>query len=179
MIYEDVLKGRFVDLRSITLDEADVEFSYQIRKEGKNCSTVGQLAPTPQEQKKFLEWQVRQPNDYYFVVCNKKGERVGLIGVYNIRDGIGEVGREVNDGTPMEAMEAEVLLEEFYRNTLKLKKIETVVYMHNKKQLSVQKKRGFEIKKIVMRNGIECAYYEMDVNEKNMKKTRELLSKIR
>ncbi len=179
MVYENVIRGKFVDLKSITLDDEDVEFSYQIRQQEKNRDTVGQLAPSLSEQRKFIEWQIDQPGDYYFVVWNKKGERVGLIGVYDIHDGVGETGREVSNGTPMEAMEAEVLLEEFYRNILGLKKVIGVVYMSNKKHLSNQKKRGFEIKKIVMRNGVECAYYETEVNEKNFEKTRQLLNKIR
>ena len=110
MIYDKVIQGRFVDLKSITLEDADVEFSYQIRKEEKNCKTVGQLAGSLEEQRKFIEWQITEPGDYYFVVWNKKGERIGLIGVYDIHDQTGEIGREVNDAGPVEAMEAEVLL---------------------------------------------------------------------
>lgn len=176
MVYEHTIKGRFVDLKSITMDDA--EFSYEIRMNEKN-KTVGQPAQTLEEQKRFIEWQRKEPGDYYFTVWNKKGERVGLIGVYDIHDGVGEVGREVSSGNPVEAMEAEVLLEEFYRKILKLKKTTAVIHMTNKKHISNQKKRGYEIQKVVMRNGIECAYYEMDVNEKNMKKTRELLNRIR
>lgn len=179
MVYDHVIRGKFVDLRSITLDDEDVAFSYQIRMEEKNRNTVGQPASCLSDQKKFIEWQIQQPGDYYFVVWNKKGERVGLIGVYDIHDGMGETGREVSDGTPMEAMEAEVLLEEFYRNVLGLKKVIGVVYMSNKKHISNQRKRGFEMKKTVMRNGVECAYYEMEVDEKNFEKIRLLLNKIR
>lgn len=179
MVYDHIIRGKFVDLKSITLDDEDVEFSYQIRQEEKNRNTVGQLASSLSEQRKFIEWQIKQPGDYYFVVWNKKGERVGLIGVYDIHDGVGETGREVSNGSPMEAMEAEVLLEEFYRNILGLKKVIGVVYLSNKKHISNQKKRGFEIKKTVMRNGVECAYYETEVNEKNFEKTRDLLKKIR
>lgn len=179
MLYNDVLRGKFVDLKSITLDDDDVEFSYRIRMEEKNRDTVGQPAGSLEEQRKFLEWQIQQPDDYYFVVWNKKGERIGLIGVYDIHDGIGESGREVNNGSPMESMEAEVLLDDFCRDILHLKKIAYVIYLSNKKHISNQKKRGFKIKKIVERNGVECAYFEVDVDKKNLEKTRELLGKIR
>ena len=40
MIYDTVIRGKFVDLKSITLEDEDVEFSYQIRKEEKNSKTV-------------------------------------------------------------------------------------------------------------------------------------------
>ena len=128
MVYEKIIRGKFVDLKSITLEDA--EFSYAIRREEKN-HTVGQPAADLERQKEFIEWQRNQPGDYYFVVWNKKGERVGLIGVYDIRDGVGEVGREVSDGTPMEAMEAKVLLEDFYRDILHLKKVTAVIYTSN------------------------------------------------
>lgn len=179
MIYNHVIRGKFVDLKSITLDDEDVAFSYRIRMEEKNRDTVGQPASSLSDQKKFIEWQINQPDDYYFVVRNKKGQRVGLIGIYDIHDGVGEAGREVSDGTPEEAMEAELLLEKFYREILGLKRVVSVIYMSNKKHISNQTKRGLEMKKTVIRNGVECAYYEMEVNEKNYEKTRLLLSKIR
>ena len=42
MVYPEVIHGMFVDLRSITLDDA--EFSYNIRADKRNRDTVGQLA---------------------------------------------------------------------------------------------------------------------------------------
>ncbi len=178
MIYDKVIHGKFVDLRSITLEDADVEFSYQIRKEEKNCKTVGQPASSLEEQRNFIQWQIKEPGDYYFVVRNKKGERIGLIGVYDIHDGTGEAGREVNNGSSVEAMEAEVLLDEFYRNVLHLEKITYVIYMSNKKHINNHKKRGIEMKKTVTRNGIECAYYERTADGKDFAKTRQLLDRI-
>ena len=70
MVYPEVIHGMFVDLRSITLDDA--EFSYNIRADKKNRDTVGQLAPSLEAQKDFIRWQMQEPNDYYFVVLNKK-----------------------------------------------------------------------------------------------------------
>lgn len=178
MIYDKVIQGRFVDLKSITLEDADVEFSYQIRKEEKNCKTVGQLAGSLEEQRKFIEWQITEPGDYYFVVWNKKGERIGLIGVYDIHDQTGEIGREVNDAGPVEAMEAEVLLNDFCRSVLHLEKLTYVIYLSNKKHINNHKKRGIEMKRIVIRNGVECAYYERDADENDFAKTRRLLDRI-
>lgn len=178
MVYDKVIEGKFVDLKSITLDDEDVEFSYQIRKEEKNCKTVGQLASSLEEQRNFIKWQINEPGDYYFVVRNKKGERIGLIGVYDIHDGIGEIGREVNDGSPVEAMEADVLLDEFCRTVLHLEKITYVIYLSNKKHINNHKKRGVEMKKTVIRNGVECAYYERDADGKDLAKTRQLLGRI-
>lgn len=178
MIYDKEIQGRFVNLKSITLDDADIEFSYQIRKEVKNCKTVGQLAASLEEQRKFIQWQIKEPGDYYFVVKNKKGERIGLIGVYDIHDGTGEVGREVNDGSSVEAMEAKVLLDEFCRSILHLEKITYVIYLHNKKNIKSHSQRGIEMKKTVIRNGIECAYYEREADGKDFATLRHLLDRI-
>lgn len=178
MVYDKVIQGKFVDLKSITLDDADVEFSYQIRKEEKNSKTIGQLAASLEDQRNFIKWQIEEPGDYYFIVWNKKGERIGLIGVYDIHDGIGELGREVNDGSSVEAMEAEVLLDEFCRTVLHLEKMTYVIYLSNKKHINNHKKRGIEMKKTVMRNGVECAYFERNADEKYFATTRQLLDRI-
>lgn len=176
MVYSEVIRGKFVDLRSIGVEDA--QFSYDIRADERNCKTVGQVAQSVDKQRQFIEWQMQQPNDYYFVVMNKSGERIGLIGVYNIHDDIGELGREVNNGNPMESMEAEVLLADFCREVLHLKKTCAVIYADNKKHISIQKKRGYEPLYETERNGISCLYYENMVTENDHAKIRALLDKI-
>lgn len=180
MIYDKEIKGNFVTLRSITMEDA--EFSYVIRSQPKNRDTVGQLAPSLVKQKEFLKWQINEPDDYYFVVLNNQGERIGLIGLYDIHDGEGEVGREVNNGSPEECMEAELLISEFALKTVGLKKYTYVIYTHNHKAITRQAKLGITALKTVTRNGIECAYYEcVSDDEKSvqgLKKIEELLNKI-
>ncbi|MBQ9610450.1 MAG: GNAT family N-acetyltransferase [Lachnospiraceae bacterium] len=161
MVYDKVINGRFVDLRSITIDDA--EFSFMIRADKKNRDLVGQPAASLDEQLEFIKWQMNEPNDYYFVVLNKKGERIGLTGVYDIKDDMGEVGREVSYGTPAETMETSLLLNGFCKNILHLKKICYVIYLNNKKQMHIQKRNGIEPLKIIKRSGIESAYYESEI----------------
>ena len=175
MIYPEVIKGRFVSLRSVTLD--DVEFSYNIRAEEKNRETVGQLAPSLEAQRKYIEWQIAEPNDYYFVVLNRKGERIGLIGIYDIRGDMGEVGREVNDGSAVEAMEAQALLSDFAMDVLHLKRSCFVIYANNKRNLSNVKKCGTVPIKKVIRSGHECYYFEKEFTKDN--KIRRLLARIK
>ena len=172
MVYDKVLKGRFVYLRSINLDDA--EFSYNIRADERYRDIVGQPAKTIDDQKKFIEWQMAQPDDYYFVVYNNSDERIGLIGVYDIHGDIGEVGREISYGNAAETMETQVLLEDFYREVLGLKKIYYVIYLNNKKQISIQKKLHRKPVKITKRAGVDCAYYELEVGN-NSKRVRNML----
>lgn len=177
MIYDEVIHGKFVDMRSITVEDA--EFSYNIRADKKYCDVVGQPAASIDEQRKFIEWQIQQPDDYYFVVLNKRGERIGLIGVYDIHDGMGEKGREISYGSPMETLEAEVLLEDFVCNVLHLQKTCCVIYTHNRKHISNQRKMGYEPLRIIERNGVECAYYENAVGTEANSKIKKLLQRIR
>lgn len=170
MVYDGVIKGKFVSLRSITVDDA--EFSYNIRADKNNCDTVGQLASDINAQREFIQKQIEKPGDYYFVVANNKNERIGLIGIYDIHDDIGEFGREVNIGEPMETIEATLLLNDFCKDVLHLKKICYVIYENNKRNISNANKRGGNFIKKIERSGRIALYYEDDiekVNENNMK----------
>lgn len=177
MVYPEVIHGKFVDLRSITLDDA--EFSYNIRAEKQNRDTVGQLAASVDAQRKFIEWQIKEPDDYYFVVLNKKGERIGLYGVYDIHDGMAEVGREVNVGEPAERMEVGPLVARFCFEVLELSKICFVVYSNNTHHISHVKKVSTFVK-TVNRGGHEALYYECDLTKENKtsEKIQRLLDKL-
>lgn len=177
MVYPEVIHGMFVDLRSITLDDA--EFSYNIRADKRNRDTVGQLAPSLEAQKDFIRWQMQEPNDYYFVVLNKKGERIGLYGVYDIHDGMAEVGREVNVGEPTERMEVGLLVADFCRDVLKLNRTYFVVYENNVHHLSDVKKNSTFVRKVI-RSGHNALYFEDDLNEvsPSTRKIRQMLEKL-
>ena len=178
MVYPEVIHGMFVDLRSITLDDA--EFSYNIRADKRNRDTVGRLAPSLEAQKDFIRWQMQEPNDYYFVVLNKKGERIGLIGAYDMQDGIIEVGREVNIGEPAEIMEAEILIRDFCKENLGLKKICGVVYANNKKRLSDAVKIGGRNIRPIKRGDNDAFYLEYDLVDEgvSVKRIRRLLKQL-
>lgn len=158
MVYEGVLKGRFVYLKSITLDDA--QFSFDIRSAPENRETVGVLAKSVEDQRKFIEWQMKEPNDYYFVVYNRKGEKIGLIGCYNIQGDMCEIGREVNSGSAVEAIEAQILNQDFAMDVLGLKRQCYVIYANNKNNLSNQKHGGVKPLKKIVRSGTEAYYFE-------------------
>lgn len=178
MVYPEVIHGMFVDLRSITLDDA--EFSYNIRADKRNCDTVGQLAPSLEAQKDFIRWQMQEPNDYYFVVLNKKGERIGLIGAYDMHDNMIEIGREVNVGEPTEIMEAEILIRDFCKKELGFQRICGVVYSNNKKRLSDAMKIGGQNVRPVKRGENDAFYLEYDLIDENesIKRIRRLLKQL-
>lgn len=178
MVYDKVIQGKFVTLRSITLDDA--EFSYNLRKDPRFVSIMGQSAASLEDQKKFIEWQMKQPGDYYFVVLNRKGERIGLIGVYNIQGNVAETGREINIGEPYETMEAEILLNEFCVNVLKLVTKIGVIYKTNALQIELQKKLGLSPVREIVRSGVPAYEYECSFEflTLNYEKARKLIASI-
>ena len=163
MVYEGVIKGRFVELKSITTEDA--QFSFDIRSAPENRETVGVLAKTVEDQRKYIEWQMKEPNDYYFVVYNRKGEKIGLIGCYNINGDMCEMGREVNSGSAVEVIEAQTLIQDFAMDVLGLKRQCYVIYANNKNNLSNQKHLGVNPQKIIVRSGVESYYYECELTK--------------
>jgi len=174
MVYEGVIKGRFVELKSITLD--DVQFSFDIRSAPENRETVGVVAKSLEDQRKFIEWQIKEPNDYYFVVYNRKGEKIGLIGIYDIHGDTAEIGREVSYGNCVEVIESEILVEDFAMDVLNLKKLCAVIYANNIKHLNNQKHSGAKPIKKVIRSGVESYYFETILSKDTP--TRRKLAKV-
>ncbi len=163
MVYDKILNGRFITMRSI--NEDDAEFSYDIRSRDGIRETVGQVAPNVELQKEYIRKQMSTPGDYYFVIINRFGEKIGLMGIYDIHDEVGEIGRLVSVGEPVETYEAHLLLMDFIREVLKLKRICYVVYEDNKKHISDLKKIGGNFVKKINRSGREALYYEDEVQE--------------
>ena len=174
MVYDGVIKGRFVELKSITLDDA--QFSYDIRADEKNRDTVGVVAKSLEEQINYLKWQLNEPDDYYFVVFNRKGEKIGLIGLYDIQGDTAEIGREVSYGNCVEVIESEILVEDFAMDVLGLKKLRSVIYANNTKHLNNQKHAGAKPVKKVIRSGVESYYFETVLSKDTP--TRRKLAKV-
>lgn len=178
MVYEKDIIGKFVTLRSITIDDA--EFSYCLRKDPRFIDIMGQPAESVEAQKKYIEWQRNEPGDYYFVVLNKIGERIGLIGVYNIQGDTCEFGRELNIGEPYETMEAEILNLDFARGVLGIKNSKSIIYKHNYKQFNMLKKRGESKITEIIHNGIPSYLMETTTEEINvgLESARKMIDKL-
>ena len=178
MVYDKIIQRKFVSLKSIT--EEDAEFSYKIRASEGIRETVGQLAGSIDDQREYIKKQMITPGDYYFVILNQSEERIGLIGIYDIHDDMGEIGRLVSVGEPMETYEAQLLLNDFIREKLKLKRVCYVIYADNKKHISDIKKSKGNFVKVVERGGREAFYYEDEVSEDNYfdNKIRSMVNKL-
>lgn len=178
MVYDGMIVGKFVKLRSI--DVNDASFSYNIRESKKAKGLVGQPISSISAQMKYIEAQRKRPDDYYFVVLNHQDIPIGLYGIYDIKDGQGEIGREVNVGNAAQALETEVLAIEFAAEYLHLKRVVYVIYANNLKHIRMQKKLGHKPKREVMRGNIKCYEYIVTIEEaiEGQKKVKEKLSKL-
>ena len=175
MVYDKIIRGKFITLRSI--EEDDAEFSYAIRSAEGNRETVGQLAPSIEAQREYIARQRERDGDYYFVILNNDGERVGLIGIYDIVDDIGEIGRLVCNSA-VESLEAQILIDDFAIDVLGLKRSCCVIYMKNSNHISAQAKMGNDPIKTFERNGEKCYYYETNLSKDNTKKIRQLINNL-
>jgi hypothetical protein len=113
-------------------------------------------------------------------VLNKKGERIGLIGAYDMHDNMIEVGREVNVGEPTETIESKFLIRDFCKLVLGLNKICGIAYVDNKKRISDAKKMGGVEVNRVNRGGRDGVYFEFDLTKESdsIKKIKKLLTKM-
>ena len=138
MVYPEQLEGMFVTLKSIDLDDA--EFSYNIRQDSTKNKYLHKVTGGVEKQREWIKQQRQREGDYFFIVWNKKGERIGTIGVYNIVDDEGEGGRIlINSDDPFSIFEASLLTSRFAFNVLKLATIKGVIYAENRRAIRFNK----------------------------------------
>lgn len=177
MVYDKIIEGKYVNLRSVVED--DIEFTYEIRRDPQFHGLMGCLAISLEAQREYIEQQMKKERDYYFVIENKKRECIGLIGIYDIEGKVGEEGRLVSYGSPVENVEAHLLLEEFCRDILGLEIIRISIYSENKKTIHSSMKAGFEVIGKDVRSGKDSVVMQISCKEDNPRRKRyiELLEK--
>lgn len=144
MIYDGILEGKLVFLKSATLEDA--EFTYEIRQDKSRTKYLHSVSGGIEKQKTWLTEQMARKGDYFFVVYDRNtGERIGTDGIYNINDNgdTGEAGRALINGTPAQNLEAGMLNLDFAFDELGLKKLVGCVVEGNKSVLHLNKKFGF------------------------------------
>lgn len=129
MVYDGVLSGIYVDLKPVTLEDAP--FTLSIRQDPEITRYIPKLDITVGEQKKWIARQRETAGDYFFVVWDKQGNRLGTCGVYNISGNSGEGGRLALYGDPCQKIESGILMSEFEFEILKLERITGWLYADN------------------------------------------------
>ncbi len=139
------IRGKYVKLKSA--DEEDAVFTLEIRKDPVITKYLPKLNNTVEQQIEWLKSVRNKPDDYFFVVSTIAGERIGTIGVYNIKDDECEGGRLALIGNAFENAETSLLMYDFVFDKLKLKKVTGYIMADNKRAARFNRMLGCEIGK--------------------------------
>ncbi len=138
MVFEGILEGKYVDLKSCTEDDA--EFTRAIRKDPEFVKFLPAIDNTIEEQKAWIRHQREKDGDYFFVVWDKEGNRIGTISIYDIHGDHAESGRlAIKGDNPFQAIEAQILSFRFAFNVLKLECIDGYIYADNERAIRFNK----------------------------------------
>ena len=141
MVYDGVLEGRYVDLRSCTEDDA--EFTRDIRKDPEFVRFLPAINNTVEDQKAWIRKQRKKDGDYFFVVWDKKGKRIGTISIYNVEGSGAESGRlAIKGSNPFQGVEAQLLIFRFAFGMLGLGFISGYIYSNNERAIRFNKQFG-------------------------------------
>lgn len=143
MTYEKKIKGQFVYLKSVTIDDAD--FTLALRQNPALTKYLPKLDITLEQQKNWINTQREKTGDYFFIVRNNLGNPIGTVSIYNVTGDESESGRLALTGNALENTEAVMLLFRFAFNVLGLKKITGYIVDGNKRAIRFNQLFGYEI----------------------------------
>lgn len=141
MAVTEPIEGRYVDLRSCTEDDA--EFTREIRKDPEFVKFLPVVNNTMEQQKAWIRSQRKKPGDYFFVVWNKKGNRIGTISIYDVDGDYAESGRlAIKGDNAFQGIEAQILSFRFAFGVLGLKCINGFIFADNERAIRFNKQFG-------------------------------------
>lgn len=129
------LVGKTVTLRCA--ETQDAQFIIDLRNDSELSKYLPKLEVTIDEQKRWIERQRALEGDYYFVIWNNDGERIGTLSIYDIDNDHGENGRMANIGSAIEILEAEYLVHMFTFDVLNLQYFTSEVAIDNSSALKM------------------------------------------
>jgi len=140
MVYDKVIRGQYVQIRSIGLEDA--EFSMEIRQDEKRTKYLHAVDADIEKQTKWINWQRENPGDYFFIAETLDGEKVGTVGIYDIEGKVGHLGRLLMVGNPFQTFEALLLSIRFAYNELGLDELYGDVIVENTASLNISEAVG-------------------------------------
>lgn len=141
MAVTELIEGRYIDLRSCTEDDA--EFTRAIRNDPEFVKFLPAIDNTLEQQKAWIRHQREKEGDYFFVVWDKEGNRIGTISIYDINGDHAESGRlAIKGSNPFQALEAQILSFRFAFNFLGLECIDGFIFADNDRAIRFNKQFG-------------------------------------
>ena len=111
MICKEVFKGKFVTVRSAEVD--DSEITLRMRMNPERTKYLHAVEGTVEGQRAWLAKQRECEGDYLFVCENRQGDVIGMVGLYEIENGKGHLGRLLMYGSAVESFESTILVMEY------------------------------------------------------------------
>lgn len=141
------ISGKYINLR--TAEISDAEFILSLRLNKKLSRYLKPTDPSIEKQKLWIEQKQKQKNDYHMIIELKDGSKIGVIAVYDIKDGIFEWGRWIiSPNSPIYvSLESCYLAYNFAFNTLGLIETKSKIRKNNKSVLRFHLNYGAEITK--------------------------------
>lgn len=117
------MTGRFVRLRCA--EEGDVAFTLAIRNDPELTKILPKISNTEQEQRDWINKQRALEDSCFMVFENLEGKPLGTIGFYHVdfNRGVCEFGRQISYGSPVENVEAMIILYDYLFSVYKMKKV--------------------------------------------------------
>ena len=140
MYFDGIVEGRYVDLKSVTPDDA--EFTRNIRLEPAFAKFFPPLNNTLEQQKEWINSHQTKEGDYFFVVWDKAGERIGTIAVYDFVGKCCESGRLAIKGNAFQSTEAQMLIFEFAFENLGMDTVVGYIFADNERAIRFNKQFG-------------------------------------
>lgn len=140
MVYNDIIRGKTVTLRAVEC--SDAEFITQIRNSDL-AQYLHAVGTDVHAQERWIEAQRAREGDYYFMMLDPDGRRIGTVGLSSIVGECGETSRFISYGTPVQNIETNMLITDFAFDVVGLTRIEGYVAAANGGVISLQKKFGY------------------------------------
>lgn len=125
----DVINGRYVDLKSV--DVSDAEFTMNIRNEPEFIRYLPQINNTIEQQREWINRQREKEGDYFWVMFDKEGNRFGTLGVYDVNTSQPKGRSLAAKGNALQNIEAVYLIYKYVLEELNAKAIYGWTYETN------------------------------------------------
>lgn len=137
----EIITGRYVDLKPC--EEKDANFTLSIRQDPEFSQFFPALNSNVDQQRSWIKSQRIKEGDYFFVVWNKSGERIGTISIYNVENQYAEGGRlAIRSKNPFHAIEAQLLAFRFAFHVLGVECVKGLIFANNTRALRFSKQFG-------------------------------------
>jgi len=144
MVYEKVIQGKTVRLRSVA--ESDAEVTYKMRTDPEKSRYIHATNGTVEDQLNYIKRQREKTGDYLFLVEDLNGNAIGMKGIYDYdpEKNTVESGRFIGYGTQVQNIEAMVLSLDFAFDILGVDIVTMSALENNAAMVSIQKKFGVD-----------------------------------